>query len=130
MPNWVSDKRLYLSQAGEVVDEAAPGRKTLLCGVGTTVTEADCKKYGIGPFAPETQQPETQQPDAQQPETKGHRHRYRKDSSCACGEARPDPEDPEDPAPDAAPEPDLEDPVDPEDPDAVPEPEPELVGAD
>ena len=100
MPNWVSDQRLYLSQAGEVVDEAAPGRKTLLCGVGTTVTEADCKKYGIGPFAPEAQQPETQR----------HRHSFRKNGSCACGEVRPDtapedPEDPEDQAPDAVPEP-------------------------
>jgi len=47
MASWKADRRLYL-QDGQVVGEAAPGRKTLLAAL---VSEETCRRYGLGPFA-------------------------------------------------------------------------------
>ena len=55
MAKWVTDKRLYLSEDGlTVVDEAALGRKTLLAPAGSQVTDAVCRRYGLGPYAEQT----------------------------------------------------------------------------
>ena len=51
MAKWVTDKRLYLSEDGQVVDEAAPGRKTLLAPAGSQVTDEVCRRHGLGPYA-------------------------------------------------------------------------------
>ena len=51
MAKWVTDKRLYLSEDGQVVDEAAPGRKTLLAPAGSQVTDVVCRRHGLGPYA-------------------------------------------------------------------------------
>lgn len=50
MASWKADRRLYL-QDGQVVGEAAPGRKTLLAAQGAPVSEETCRRYGLGPFA-------------------------------------------------------------------------------
>ena len=55
MAKWTTDKRLYLSEGGQVVDEAAPGRKTLLAPAGTQVTEEVCRRHGLGPYAEQTE---------------------------------------------------------------------------
>lgn len=53
MPNWIADRRIYVSEDGRIVDEAEPGRKTLVCAEGAEVTEETCRRYEIGPFAEE-----------------------------------------------------------------------------
>ncbi len=67
MSNWIATARLYLSEAGLVVDEGEPGRKTLLCAVGTEVTEATCRRYGLGPFAGEVLTAESPDADGEAP---------------------------------------------------------------
>ena len=93
MANWKADRRLYLSQEGLVVDEAAPGRKTLLAAQGSEVPAEVCRNYGIGPFAaPEAELAPSLEPDGEPepgPEAEGppeaHCHYWRKDGTCSCG---------------------------------------------
>ena len=92
---WTADRRLYLSEDGRVVDEAAPGRKTLLAAFGAEVPEQTCRRYGLGAYAeaaeamiaePEPTEPEPSTAETQEPsETQPHRHRYRKGGTCKCG---------------------------------------------
>lgn len=95
MPRWTADQRLYLSEDGRVVDEAAPGRKTLLAALGATVPDETCRRYGLGPYA------ETEE---------AHRHSWRRDGTCRCGEAKPlaDPDTVATPEPEPQPRPQLE----------------------
>ena len=49
---WKSDRRIYVSiDRSRIVEESAAGGKVLLTGVGGTVSEADCQRYGLGSFA-------------------------------------------------------------------------------
>lgn len=88
MAKWVTDKRLYLSEDGQVVDEAAPGGKTLLAPAGSQVTDAVCKRYGLGPYAvqPEATEEETD------PEAVGsccsHAFRVHRKEDGLCGQRR------------------------------------------
>ena len=52
MAKWTTPDRLYLSEDGEVVDEAAPGRKTLLAPAGSQVSDEVCRRHRLGPYAP------------------------------------------------------------------------------
>jgi hypothetical protein len=94
MPKWVADRRLYLSEDGRVVSEAEPGRKWLLAPAGRVVPDDVCRRYNLGPYAqPETVTASTVaeltmvvQPEAEIP--KPHRHRWRKNGRCQCGEIK------------------------------------------
>jgi len=94
MAQWVADRRLYLSEDGRVVSEAEPGRKTLLAAAGRVVPDDVCRRYNLGPYAAEvgsastdvqlnvpTNVPTTETP-------KPHRHSWRKDKTCKCGELK------------------------------------------
>lgn len=98
MPKWIADERLYLSEDGRVVTEAAPGRKTLLAPKGAAVPEDVCKQYGLGPYAPKPQEPPAGQDGEGSPEGgegqpaetgDTHRHAWRKDGACRCGAVKP-----------------------------------------
>ena len=48
---WKSDRRLYVDYAKtRLVDESEAGGKVLLVGAGGLVSDADCKKYGLGRY--------------------------------------------------------------------------------
>ena len=58
---WVADRRLYLTKGRERVVEAGdPEAKSLLVGKGAKVTDADCKQYGLGPYAAKAVAPPTE----------------------------------------------------------------------
>ena len=93
---WKADRRLYLSEDGRVVDEGAPGRKTLLAAQGSEVPGVTCRRYGLGPFAlmeaeADPTELETTGDTGETPapsETEPHRHRWKKDNTCRCGVSR------------------------------------------
>jgi hypothetical protein len=48
MPNFVSDKRLYVNaDRSKIVDETDPEATFLLVGEGGTVSDEDAEKYGL-----------------------------------------------------------------------------------
>ena len=81
MASWKADRRLYLSEDGLIVDEAAPGRKTLLAAQGAEVPEDVCRRYGLGHFA-EPEPTISEDPPEEEP---SHRHYWREDETCRCG---------------------------------------------
>ena len=92
MARWVTDKRLYLSEDGvTVVDEAAPGRKTLLAPAGSQITDAVCKRYGLGPYAEQPDPPEADEEETD-PEAAGsccsHAFRVHRKEDGLCGQRR------------------------------------------
>ena len=105
MAKWTTPDRLYLSEDGDVVDEAAPGRKTLLAPAGSQVSDEVCRRHGLGPYA---EQPGPAE-DATDPEAAGSccphpfKHHRKRDGACSyrksCGcqgwqiESSGDPED-------------------------------------
>jgi len=117
MAGWVADRRLYLDENDQLVDELEPGRKTLLAAKGRIVPDAMCRRYGLGIYAPDlpVEGPASDastgaDPAGEDPGTDGesadpgagldpesgddaqpdspHRHRYRADSTCKCGATR------------------------------------------
>ena len=44
---YVSDKRLYLTRAGAVVEEGDPAADSLLVGEGGTISHEDAERYGL-----------------------------------------------------------------------------------
>lgn len=47
MPAYVSDRRLYLDAAGNLVEANDPAKLTLLVAEGSTLTEAQARQYGL-----------------------------------------------------------------------------------
>lgn len=47
MPAYVSDRRLYLTKDGAVVEANDPAKLTLLVSEGGTLTEAQARQYGL-----------------------------------------------------------------------------------
>ena len=116
MAKWTTDRRLYLSEDGRVVDEAEPGRKTLLAPQGASLTEEFCRRYGLGPYAPVNERPHPNplpegegdegaaakveatvptsgdgpdvKSETEEAGTNTHRHYYRVDGTCRCGASR------------------------------------------
>lgn len=49
---WVTPNRLYLNKdKTKIVPEGSVEAASLLSAVGHQITDADCKKYGLGPYA-------------------------------------------------------------------------------
>ena len=66
---WTSTERLYVnSDKSELRPEASPEAKFLLCPAGGQVSDVDCKRYGLGPYAPATEDT-TDTTGAEEPET-------------------------------------------------------------
>lgn len=96
MAFWQADRRVYRSEDGRIVDEAFPGRKTLLYAAGRNVTEEDCRKYGLGPHAVAESSFDEEMNAGQgigmespliDPGSEAkHLHYWRKDGTCRCGE--------------------------------------------
>ena len=90
MAKWIADKRLYLSEDGQVVDEAAPGRKTLLAPAGSQVSDEVCRRHGLGPYAEQAEAAEDG--GKPEPETVGsccpHAYRVHRSDDGLCGQRR------------------------------------------
>ena len=53
---WTSTDRLYVnSDKSELRPEESPEAKFLLCPAGGKVSDVDCQRYGLGPYATATE---------------------------------------------------------------------------
>lgn len=92
MPKWTTPERIYLSEDGQVVDEAAPGRKTLLAPAGKEITDAVCRRYVLGPYAEPAGGGPDEDEETTDPESVGscctHAFRVHRKEDGLCGQRR------------------------------------------
>lgn len=50
MAGWKSDRRIYVDRKGRLVDAGYNGPKNLLVAEGKELSDADCKRYGLGKY--------------------------------------------------------------------------------